>query len=483
MSENPLHKLMSPKSLAWMGASNNTDRMGSFLLANVLAAKFPGPIYPVHPEEDLVLGLKAYKQLKDLPEVPELLVLVIPTTLVPEVMEQAGQLGIDRVIVVTAGYDEIAESEGRQMQKQIDEIVKKYGIRYVGPNCIGVYNGFAKLNTTPMPNRLSPGKIGMISHSGTYLSHVFTHLERYDFNFGEGISLGNAASIDLVDAMEYFGERDEIDVIAMYIEGLRRPRDFFEKARKLSLKKPLIALYVGGTEGGARASATHTAALSGPDHLFDAVFRQTGVVRAYTIEELLDFAWAFSTQPLPKGDRMAVISVAGGPASSMADSVCRYNLELPRFPKAVEEAVLEHLPHTGGCVNPIDITYTRDPKAFFHHIPKIILECDEIDGILIYGFFGPDWLLSVSNELEEGFINIDPDTFREMGAMAARQFSEFTRKYDKPILGSTFQPRSDLMIKTLRQEGIPLFPAPERAVKAMAALCSYQKYRESRAAS
>ncbi len=477
MSENPLHQLMSPKSIAFMGASNKFSRMGSILFTNLLGGKFKGPIYPLHPSEDQIFGLKAYRQLADLPQVPELLVLVIPTPMVPDILEEAGQMGIYRAIIVTAGYDEVGEQEGRQMQKQIDDVVKKYGIRYVGPNCIGIYNGFVDLNTAPMPNRLPPGKIGLISHSGTYLGHMFNYLEGQDFNIGEGISLGNAASIDMVDALEYFEERDEIDVITMYIEGIRRPRKFLETARRISSKKPLVALYVGGTEGGARSAATHTAAMSGPDHIFDAVFRQAGIIRAYTIEELFEFSWAFTTQPLPAGDNIAVISVSGGACASMADSISRSELNLPHFSPEMEQAVRDYLPHTGGACNPVDITYSRDEKNFYHHIPKIVLESDQIDGLLVYGFFGPDWILDISDTMEDGFIKGDPEAFLQAGVKLARDFATFVKKYNKPVLGATFQPSSDLMIKTLRQEGIPLFLAPERAVKAMEALYRYKKFR------
>ena len=183
--------------------------------------------------------------------------LVLPTLLVPEILEEAGKRGIDRAIIITAGYDEVRSEEGRELQERINKIVNKYGIRYVGPNCIGIYNSFARLNTTVFPNRLPPGKVGMISHSGTYLSHIFPYLESLDFNFGEGISLGNSTSIDAIDAMEYFEERDEIKAVAMYLEGLKRPEKFLETARRVSLKKPLVALYVGGTEEGARSSFSH----------------------------------------------------------------------------------------------------------------------------------------------------------------------------------------------------------------------------------
>jgi acyl-CoA synthetase (NDP forming) len=364
------------------------------------------------------------------------------------------------------------------LQQEIDRVVQKHGIRYIGPNCIGIYNGFNRLNTTPLPNHMSAGRIGMVSQSGTYLSHLYPALERLDFNFGEGISLGNAASIDLVDALEYFEERSEIEVIAMYVEGIRRPRDFVGTARRVSKKKPIVALYVGGSEGGGRAVMSHTAALAGNDAIYDAAFRQAGVVRAWSVEELLDFSWAFATQPLPAGDRMAVLTSSGGPAASMADSITRVGLRLPELSRDAQAAIREHLPHTGTCLNPVDVTYTKDPDAFLRHIPKILLEDSEIDGLFLYGFFGAEWLIMLDETVGGGHLGADPDTIRQMSTARTRELVEFLGGFGKPVLGSSFHDPADSMVKEMRRGGIPMYPGPERAVKAMAALYRYKAHRD-----
>jgi acetyltransferase len=481
MADNPLHKLMNPRSIAVMGASNNITRMGSVILSAIISGKYKGPIYPVHPKEDNILGLKAYKRLKELPETPELLILVIPTTLVPDLLEEAGAMGIDRAIIITAGYDEVKSDEGRDLQNRINEIVAKYGIRYVGPNCIGIYNAFASLNTTVFPNRLPAGKIGMISHSGTYLSHMFPYLERFQFNFGEGISLGNASSIDTIDTMEYFEERDEIKVIAMYLEGVHQADRFIDTARRISLKKPIVALYVGGTEEGSRSSASHTAAITVQDTVVDAAFRQSGIIRADGIEELLDYAWAFAEQPLPRGDRMAIVSVSGGPASSMADSISRCGLKLPKFSSGVQDAIRKHLPHTGACVNPVDITYSMNEDAFAKHIPEIVLRSDEIDGLLIYGMMSFNWLFEYKDILHNELLNsIDPVIIDREIAKKTKAIVNYLKTFNKPILGSTFQDQTDPVIKAFRQEGIPVYSGPERAVKVMSAMYKYRQYLDKR---
>ena len=482
MADNPLHKLMNPRSIAVMGASSNITRMGSVILTAIISGKFNGPVYPVHPKEDRICGLKAYRRLKELPETPELLILVIPTLLVPDILEEAGEMGIDRAIIITAGYDEVKSDEGRNLQNRINKIVAKYGIRYVGPNCIGIYNAFASLNTTVFPNKLPAGNIGMISHSGTYLSHMFPYLESLQFNFGEGISLGNASSIDTIDAMEYFEERDDIKVISMYLEGMHRADKFIETAKRISLKKPIVALYVGGTEEGARSSLSHTAAITVEDSVVDAAFRQSGVIRAEGIEELLDFAWAFAYQPLPKGDRMAIVSVSGGPASSMADAISRCGLKLPRFSQGIQDAIRKHLPHTGACVNPVDITYSMNEDAFARHIPEIVLRSDEIDGLFIYGMMSFKWVFEYKDILHNEMLNsLDLNVLEPATVKKAKDIVRYLQTYNKPILGSTFQNQTDPIIKAFRQEGIPVFSGPERSIKTMSAMNKYRQYLEKRA--
>ncbi|MCU0821593.1 MAG: CoA-binding protein [Spirochaetes bacterium] len=481
MAENPLHKLMSPRSIAVMGASNNITRMGSVILAAIISGKFKGPIYPLHPKEEIIFGLRAYRRIKDLPETPGLLILVIPTTLVPDVLEEAGAMGVDRAIIITAGYDEVKSDEGSILQNRINETVAKYGIRYVGPNCIGIYNAFADLNTTVFPNRLPAGKIGMISHSGTYLSHMFPYLESLKFNYGEGISLGNAASIDTIDAMEYFEERDDIKVIAMYLEGMHRAELFIETARRISVKKPVVAIYVGGTEGGARSSVSHTAAITVEDKVVDAAFRQSGVIRAEGIEELLDLAWAFAEQPLPAGDRMAIVSVSGGPASSMADYISRCGLRLPKFSAGIQQEIRKHLPHTGACVNPVDITYSMNEYAFAKHIPEIVLRSDEIDGLFIYGMMSFNWLFEYKDILHNELLNtVDPAVIERDLEKKGGDIIKHLKSFNKPVLGSTFQDLTDPVIKAYRQNGLPVFSGPEKAVKIMSAMNRYRQYLEKR---
>jgi acyl-CoA synthetase (NDP forming) len=218
--------------------------------------------------------------------------------------------------------------------------------------------------------------------------------------------------------------------------------------------------------------------MAGNDAVHDAAFRQAGVIRVWSIEEMLDLAWAFATQPLPASNRMAVLTSSGGPAASMADCISRYGLKLPVFSRETRESIDKHLPHTGTSANPVDVTYTKDPDAFLRNIPEALLEDDEIDGLFLYGFFGADWLLKLDDTAGGGFLGAAPETVRQMGTARTRALAEFLRGYGKPVIGSSFLDHTDSMVRDLRREGIPVYPGPERAVRAMAALCEYKRYRD-----
>ena len=287
MSENPMVKIMNPNSVAIVGASNNIMKMGTVLLTSLIRGEYPGKVYPIHPREEIVLGLKAYRKAADLPQAADLAVLVIPTRAVPQVLGELGEKGIRKAIIISGGFREVGGG-GRELEKEIIAVARQYGIRFLGPNCIGIINTRKKLNTTFFPYLHQPGGIGIASQSGTYVTQVISYLAKSQIGYSQAISVGNEADIDLVDCLEYLGEDPETRAIALYIEAIKRGREFLEVARKVTRKKPVVALYVGGSEAGARASLSHTGALSGPDGLYEGALRQSGIIRVSTVEELYD---------------------------------------------------------------------------------------------------------------------------------------------------------------------------------------------------
>jgi acetyl-CoA synthetase (ADP-forming) len=364
--------------------------MGTGQLSSLLMQGFKGPIYPIHPSEESVMGMRVYKSVRDVPETPDMAVMVLPTGIVPGLLAECGEAGVRAVIVTSGGFREVG-GEGSALERELVEVASTHGIVMMGPNCIGVSNFNIGLNTTYYPYQQEPGRVTIISQSGTNSCHVYGHTHRLGLRLSHTVSVGNSAMVDLSDCLEYFADEPTTRAIALYIEGIADGAKFMKAARLASSRKPVVALYVGGTGAGARAGMSHTAALGGDDAIYDGMLRQTGILRAYNIEDLLDWAWALSTQPRSPGSRLCVYTNAGGPGASMADAASRAGLEVPVLSEGLQAKLREYLPHTAATANPIDITFLLDMEAYYIHVPRLLFESGEVDGMVMYGIFG-SWL-------------------------------------------------------------------------------------------
>ncbi len=481
MKNNPLNIILKPNSIAFFGASNNVLTMGTNQLNNIIAGGFGGEIYPVHPKEKTVLGLKAYKNVQDIPAVPDVAVMVIPTKIVPQILEDCGKKGIKKAIIISGGFSEKGDEEGEKLQTEVVTIAKKYKIRFIGPNCIGVCSPYFKFNTTWFPYYNQPGNIGIISQSGTYACHIFNYLEKMDISLSYSISVGNEANIDIVDCIEFLGEDENTKVITLYLEGIRRGKEFIEMAKKVSKNKPILTLYVGGSEAGARACASHTAVLSGAEELYKGIFRQSGIIQVNGIEELFDCANVLLHQPPLKGSRIAIITTSGGPGASFADACNKYGLDIPILPAEVQEKLKKKIPYTGSSANPIDVTFTMEViQLFFDVLPRLLFEEAQIDGLLIYGLFGIRLISAIMEnpnaKVSKEMIEKAEETEFAMGL----EFIKLIKKYQKPVIGCSFySAKDDKLIGFLQKNGIPFLPSPERAVRALVSLYKYGKIKNN----
>ncbi len=476
MAANPLFEIMNAQSLAFYGASNNLSKMGSSQLVTLLCNGYRGKIYPIHPSEKQIFGLRAYEKIADIGEPVECAVLVLPTKLVPGVIDELGKAGVSRAVIVTAGFEEVGNVD---LQQQLNIAARKAGVRYVGPNCIGVANLRENYNITVFPFEGDPGMIGMLSHSGTFVTHVMPYLHARKLNYAEAISLGNEGDIDIVDGLDYMADRDSIQAITCYIETVRRGREFIEKAAAVSKVKPIVALYASGTDGGSRATASHTAAMASPEGIMNGVFHQTGIIRATSLEEMFDFACVLSRCSLPAGRRIGILTNSGGPGALMADTVSRLGLELPMFSEQLQDAISEFSPHTASLVNPVDFTFINNWEAFFSRVPRIIAESGEVDVLLFYGLFGVETFLhyrdnpAVAPSLDRGLIQATMG----MGDALKLKIGEALSSLPVPVICSTFLDIDEPLISHLIERCIPFLPTPERAARAAWALCSYSSWR------
>jgi acyl-CoA synthetase (NDP forming) len=476
IDQTALYKIVNPRHIAMFGASNRFAAMGTNLLSSILSLGFEGNIYPIHPEDDKVMGLNAYKSVLDLPITPDLAFIVLPTKLVPEILEECGKKGIKQAIIVSGGFKEVG-GNGIALEKQICDIAEKYTMRFVGPNCIGAVNPHHKFNATYFPYQQAPGFIGMASQSGSFITQMFDYLAGFGLGYSTGISVGNEANIDIVDCLEYLGACPHTRVISLYVETIRRGREFIEMARSIVPHKPIVAYYVGGSEGGRKATFSHTGALSGPDRLYDGIFRQSGVIRANSIEEMFDYCLCLGMCPKPAGNRVVVQTHSGGPGAVAADVCTRQGLVLNPITDQTLEKLKEYVPHTGSTSNPIDITYSKNSMDYFVDIPKVLIEDESSDAVLIY-FLMPDH--SVRRAMESYGITGE-QAIEQAGAFIDEQSNAVAgliKGFSKPFIGFSFYTRENRFIKNLQDNGVAVLPSPVRAAKALAAMVRYTDYRK-----
>ncbi|MEW5723232.1 MAG: CoA-binding protein [Thermodesulfobacteriota bacterium] len=475
LEDSPLYRLACPRSLAFFGASNNVTSMGTNLLLSLLAMGYEGAIYPVHPQEDEVQGLKAYRSVTDLPEVPDAAVLVLPTGIVSRTIAECGRQGITRAIVVSGGFKEVG-GEGVALEKELEETATRYGVRVLGPNGLGVANPHHKVNTTFIPFEGEPGYIGLASQSGSFVTQMFNYLAGQGLGFSTALSVGNEMNLDLVDCLEYLGACPRTKVIALYIEGLKRGRAFVEAARSIAPHKPIVAFYIGGSETGRKAGFSHTGALAGPDRLYDGIFRQAGVIRARSVTEMFDFCRALAELPRPGGRRVVIQTHSGGPGAAAADACGRAGLDLPALSPATREKLRPLVTHTSSLNNPVDLTFSKNFQDFYSAIPRALLEDENTDMLLVY-FLTPEAI--IHRTLNQ--MGLPEDKVEEEGRQLMdgfiREVAEL-KKLGKPIAGYTWRPLDEYFLRRLGQRGLPVFPGAERAARALAALVLYHKLRE-----
>lgn len=476
VEKSALYHIANPKSIVFFGASNNFNRMGTIILDSLRELGFEGPVYPVHPKESQVLGYKAYCSVDDLPEVPELAIIVLPTDIVGRHLEACGKRGTRHAAIVSGGFKEVG-GKGPELEEELKQIADKYSIRFLGPNCLGVANPHHRMNPTPFHYDAEPGFIGLASQSGSFVTQMFNYLSGYGLGYSTAFSVGNEANIDIVDCMEYLATCPHTRVIALYIEGIRRGERFMEAARKVVPHKPIVALYIGGSEAGRRAGFSHTGSMAGPDDLYEGMFKQCGIIRAESLTELFDFCWALGTLPTPAGNRVLVQTHSGGPGATAADACDRDGLVLPELSGKTVEALQPFMPHTGTLGNPIDLTFSKSPMDYFDQIPAELLKEENTDILMIY-------FLAPSAFIERAFtqMGLPPEKVVEesdkLALDAAEKLFNVVSAQKKPVLGFTYRSLSEAFTKHLITWGIPIFPDPKRASRALRVLLNYKAMRE-----
>lgn len=452
--------LFAPKSIAIIGASGREGSVGYSSLDNLLKSGYNGRIYPINPKREEIFGLKTYKSLLDIPEEEEIqcAVVITPARTVPGIIEQCGQKGVGVAVIISAGFKEIG-GEGAELEKQISEIANKHKIRILGPNVLGHMNTWERINTSFASQQPIKGKIAFASQSGAFCTSILDWSLQQYVGFSFFVSLGNKVAnvgIDEIDMLEMWKNDDNTNVIMMYLEGITNGPKFIEVAKEVSRIKPIIILKSGTTASGSRAVSSHTGSLAGADMAYDAAFKQSGVIRAHGAQELFDFSLAFDKlrEKLPKGDRLAIITNAGGPGIMATDEFESRNLRVASFSKETITTLKEKLPHTASVYNPVDVVGDADSTRYKVAVETIIKDSN-VDGILVI---------------------LTPQSMTEI-EKTAELIVDASKETNKPIMtcfigGNDVEPA----IKILHESGVPNFAYPERAAVCYKSLLKYSNY-------
>ena len=378
-----LDPLFNPRSIAVIGATNNANKWGHSTLSSVLSG-FNGKVYPINLKEDEILGCKAYKNIKDVPDDVDLSIFVIPAERISPVMTDCVEKGVKASIIISAGFRETGK-EGRRLEDEILSITRNGGLRFVGPNCMGMWSAPPNLRAYMFPLPTIDGPIGFVTQGGNVGAAVVVSAFGRGIGFRRYVSCGPAADIQIEDYIEYFGEDPNIKVVLAYIEGLGDGKRFIEKVSQVSKKKPVIALKPGKTEAGAHAIISHSGAIAGTDDVYEAAFREAGVLRVGTPEELLDVAIGFLTQPLPRGRNVAIITGGGSYGVICAEYCETLGLNVVDLPEETISDFSKIFPPRWSHGNPVDPAGDRNLFAYYA-APEMVLRLDEIDSLIFMGF-------------------------------------------------------------------------------------------------
>jgi acetyl coenzyme A synthetase (ADP forming)-like protein len=375
-----LRPFFRPSSVAVVGASRRRDTIGGELFRNILDADFDGAVYPVNRTGEPVAGVRAAKSIDELPEVPDLAVICVPAARVLDAATAALETGVRALCVISSGFAEVG-AEGAARQEELLARVRAHGGRLVGPNCLGISVPGIGLNATFAPRQLPPGRVAFSSQSGALGLALLEKASERRLGFSAFVSIGNKADVSSNDLLEWWEDDEQTDVVLLYLESFGNPRKFGRLARRVARRKAILALKSGTTSAGARAASSHTAALAGAEVAVDALFRQAGVSRVRTLEELVDAAAFFSAQPLPAGRRVAVVTNAGGLGILCADACEAAGLTLPHPAPETEEALRAVLPAEASAANPVDLLGSATADTYEAALP-LVLRDPGVDSVI-----------------------------------------------------------------------------------------------------
>ena len=461
--------LFHPRSVALVGASKDPKKWGFNLLFNIVKGGYPGRVYPINPREGEILGFKAYPSIAQVPEPVDQAILVVPSSDMPKVIQECGRNGTKVGVVITAGFGEV-DRKGKNIEVEVVALARSLGMRLVGPNCQGIVSTWGGSLYAHMPPQFPPpGPLGVVSQSGNLATSLIEAGRLLGIGFSRIISSGNEADLQTPDFLEFLAEDPKTEIVLSYLEGVKDGRKLFQTARKVSAKKPFLMVKAGQSEAGVKAAFSHTGALAGSSGLFSGLCRQMGIIQAETIEEMVDMAAALTTQPLPKGRRVGVVTLGGGWGVLAADFCAKAGLIIEELSPGMIRELNGILPPWWNRMNPVDMVAGYRKGDLLTSI-ELFLESNRFDGVLLLGLgwraVRGGFLKSWSVTAEDGMEAAGRDWVDEEEKIFA-DLQELGRKYEKPILlASDVIQHTPGYEKAVHQRRVAAFPSLPRAVRA-----------------
>ena len=455
MQEQSLDAFFAPSSVAVIGATESTDKPGYAILYNIIKSGFKGRIYPVNPGRDTLLGLPCYRSIDAVDGKVDLALIAIPAKGVPDTLEACGRHGVGGVVIISAGFRETG-AQGLQAERAIAEIARKHGMRVLGPNCLGVIDTFTPINATFAAGTPPRGNMAFMSQSGALCTSMLdiALAERVGFSFF--VSLGNKADLGEVDFLQAWATPENVKVVLAYLEGISNGARFISVAKEFTKQKPIVAIKAGVTSGGARAVSSHTGSLAGSERAYEAAFKQTGVIRAGSIEQLFDFGVAMARQPLPKNGSVAIVTNAGGPGIMATDAVERVGLSLASLSKETIGKLREALPPAASTLNPVDLLGDANVKRYKAAVGTVLTD-PGVGALLV--ILTPQF----STPIDE----------------VAEVVGEAGRLRKMPVLACFMGEASiEKAVNTLTDNGVPNYVVPERAIAALSVMVGQRAWQE-----
>ncbi|HEX37813.1 MAG TPA: bifunctional acyl-CoA synthetase/GNAT family N-acetyltransferase [Candidatus Cloacimonetes bacterium] len=455
MSIKKLKKLFNPKVVAIIGASAKVGSVGHSVMRNIIGSGFDGIVYPINPKRTNVLGVKAYPNIESVPDKVDLAIIATPAKTVPGIVESCGKAGVAGIVLISAGFTEIGE-EGQMLTKHISASLRRYGMRMIGPNCLGFIKPSIKLNASFANKMALPGKIAFISQSGALCTAILDWSVKQNVGFSHFVSIGSMLDVGFHDLIDFFGDDPQTTSILIYMESLSDARSFMSAARAFARNKPIIVLKAGTSSEGAQAAMSHTGSLAGNDFVFDAAFKRAGVIRVDTIDELFNMAQSLAMQQKPAGNRIAIITNAGGPGVIATDTLIEMGGKIAKLSDETIEGLNENLSPNWSRRNPVDVLGDAGPEQYAKAV-ELCAKDKNVDGLLVV---------------------LTPQAMTDPTGVA-KKVAEVGKSCRKTLLAS-WMGADDVFEgqEYLENHNVPVYQTPEDAIKCFMLMYNYSRNLE-----